>query len=134
MLQAQGLAPAAQACQDSGLSVMIFTGYPLANLKQAGLPGVEALLAATDLVVDGPYQAEQPETKRNWAGSTNQQFHFLTDRYRPGIETDPAFRPSIEVRIRPDATFCLSGWPTTLHVSSKASTPSLYPRTGDPSP
>ena len=36
----------------------------------------------TDILVDGPYLRELPETKRRWIGSRNQVIHFLTARYR----------------------------------------------------
>ena len=41
------------------------------------------LLAETDVLVDGPYRRELPETRRRWIGSANQRVHFLSDRCRP---------------------------------------------------
>ena len=112
MLQAQGLASVARSCWLAGLSVVVFTGYTLAELDQLRLPGCQALLAATDLLVDGPYMADRPETVRNWAGSANQQFHFLSARYAAGIEFDPAYRPSVELRIGRSGELRANGWPT----------------------
>ncbi|WP_407833155.1 4Fe-4S single cluster domain-containing protein [Vibrio rotiferianus] len=111
MLQAQGLALLAEACQSFKLSVMIFTGFTLNMLKQQSLLGSERLLNATDLLVDGPYLRRKPETERNWCGSTNQQFHYLTDRYQPSIETDPRFQPSIEVGVSLEQVR-ISGYPS----------------------
>ena len=45
-------------------------------------PAVADLLAHTDILVDGPYLRDQPEKRRRWIGSANQQIHFLSERYR----------------------------------------------------
>ena len=71
------------------------------------------MLAATDVLVDGRYEAARPETTRLWAGSTNQRFHYLTDRYSPSIERPgegTALR-SVEVRLDPEGRLSLNGWP-----------------------
>ncbi|ASV74939.1 Ribonucleotide reductase of class III (anaerobic), activating protein [Thermogutta terrifontis] len=114
MLQAKGLALVAERSRRAGLSVMVFTGFTLEYLGSCSLPGVKQLLAATDLLVDGPYLAHCPETKRHWVGSTNQRFHFLTDRYQPGLEYDPRFARGIELRIRSDGMATYNGWPGEL--------------------
>ncbi len=114
MLQARGLADVANAAHAIGLSLMVFTGYRMEELRGMALPGVSDLLSATDLLVDGPFVAGQPERERNWAGSTNQRFHFLTDRYRPGIERDPAFSHGFELRIGPNSEISLNGWPVDV--------------------
>jgi anaerobic ribonucleoside-triphosphate reductase activating protein len=82
-----------------GLGVMVFTGYPLEDLRTNPDPAVADLLAATDLLVDGPYVRDLPDTTRRWIGSTNQRIHFLTDRYRPD---DPCWRQpnTLELRVR----------------------------------
>ena len=79
--QAGALAAFASGVRALGLSVLSFSGYRLEELRARRDPGVEALLAATDVLVDGRYEAARPETTRLWAGSTNQRFHYLTDRY-----------------------------------------------------
>lgn len=114
MLQAKGLSYVAHRCQAKGLSVMVFTGYTLSELKQMRLTGVDELISLTDILVSGPYLREYPETLRNWIGSTNQRFHFLTSRYVPGIEYDPRYSPSVEFRIGRDGRVRLNGEPTTV--------------------
>jgi anaerobic ribonucleoside-triphosphate reductase activating protein len=61
---------------------MIFSGYTLAEARGLPDPAVAELLAETDILVDGPYIREQPETRRRWIGSANQRVHFLSDRCR----------------------------------------------------
>jgi len=107
--QAGPLSRVARGARDLGLSVMTFSGYTLDELRSRG--GAEALLAQTDLLVDGRYDAAQPETGRRWAGSANQRFHFLTARYSPGIELGRERMVEITLgggRIR------ANGWPALL--------------------
>jgi anaerobic ribonucleoside-triphosphate reductase activating protein len=80
--QATGCAALANAAHQLDLSVMVFSGFTLGELRRQARKddGVRALLTATDLLVDGPYDHTQPETRRRWVGSRNQQVHFLTDR------------------------------------------------------
>ncbi len=109
--QAKGLAEIAASCQLQGLSVMIFTGFQLGKLRQRNLPGVEHLLSHTDVVVDGPFVAARRDTSRNWVGSENQRFHYLTQRYNPSIETSSHDRHAIEVRIGLDERLEINGFP-----------------------
>ena len=120
MLQARGLAHIARQCQEVGLSVVIFTGYTIDELERLQVPGTSDLMANTDLLVDGPYLSQFPEIERNWAGSTNQRFHFLTDRYPPGIEYDPEFRHGLELRIGRCQQMSMNGWPASLESAACA--------------
>ncbi|MDB5312603.1 MAG: pflA [Gemmataceae bacterium] len=76
---AVGLARSAREC---GLSVMVFSGYTIEELWGRPDPAVGELIGLTDILVDGPYLREQPDTDRRWIGSKNQRIHFLTNRYR----------------------------------------------------
>jgi anaerobic ribonucleoside-triphosphate reductase activating protein len=111
--QADALAELAVGTRALGLSVVAFSGYMLEDLRSRGADGVDALLAATDLLVDGPYDAAQPELTRRWVGSRNQRVHFLSGRYAPGIEIPAPGEPRhrIEIDIAPDGRVQLLGWP-----------------------
>ena len=101
-----------------GLSVLTFSGYRLEELRARQDSGVDALLAATDVLVDGRYEATRPEAERLWAGSTNQSFHYLTDRYTSAIERPPpgeALR-TVEIRLGPDGRLSQNGWPEPLRL------------------
>lgn len=111
MLQAQGLAFVAQGAQSLGLSVMVFSGYTKNELDVLRLPGVDQLLRYTDVLVDGPYEANLPEHSRRWAGSKNQQFHYLTARYDARIESDGEVERVLELRLRADSSVFINGWP-----------------------
>jgi len=109
-LQAGPLAELAEAAREQGLGVAVFTGYELEELQQSGDEDALRLLAATDLLVDGPYLHEQRSSRRRWIGSDNQRMHFLTDRYRdhPDILEDGT--QGVHIRIA-DGEVQLSGWP-----------------------
>jgi anaerobic ribonucleoside-triphosphate reductase activating protein len=80
------------------LTVMVFSGYTLEEIRRMVDPAVHDLLAHTDILVDGPYVRELPEARRRWIGSTNQRIHFFTERYRAD---DPCWRlpNTLELRL-----------------------------------
>jgi anaerobic ribonucleoside-triphosphate reductase activating protein len=88
------LARDARAC---GLSVMVFSGYTLDQIRAMSNPAVSALLELTDILVDGPYIREKPETLRRWIGSSNQCIHFLSDRYK--FDDQWRQRNTLEIRV-----------------------------------
>lgn len=96
---AEAAAALAAGTRALGLSVMVFSGFTVEHLRESSDPHVRALLGHTDLLVDGPYLRDQPDTARRWIGSTNQRIHFLTERYKAG---DPCWdRPNtLEIRVR----------------------------------
>ncbi|HYH65162.1 MAG TPA: 4Fe-4S cluster-binding domain-containing protein, partial [Urbifossiella sp.] len=75
---------------------MVFSGFSLDQLRRR--PDATDLLARTDILVDGPYLRDQPETARRWIGSRNQGVHFLTDRYR--FDDQWRKRNTLEIRVR----------------------------------
>jgi anaerobic ribonucleoside-triphosphate reductase activating protein len=100
----------AKVAQDNGLSVMAFTGYTLEELKANSQAVVAEFLAATDILVDGPYVRELPDTERRWIGSTNQRIHFLTDRYR--FDDSWKQRNTLEIRMS-NGEISVNGFPAT---------------------
>lgn len=107
--QAEPLAVLARGVRDAGLSVMIYTGFTMTELDARDDEATRALIAATDLLVDGRYERDNPEPSRRWIGSKNQKMHFLTDRYDPA---DPQFgsNNTIEIRMTKDG-ISINGWP-----------------------
>ena len=101
-----------RAVQARGLGVMVYSGYTLAQLR--AMPEAAGLLAATDLLVDGPYLRDQPEAERRWVGSRNQGVHFLTARYDPA---DPCWtrRNTLEIRVR-GGEVAVNGFPAVRAV------------------
>ncbi|MDY3554067.1 4Fe-4S single cluster domain-containing protein [Gemmata sp. JC717] len=87
----------ARAARDLGLTVMTFTGFTVEELRAKADPAVLELIALTDILVDGPYVREQPDTERRWIGSTNQRIHFLTPRYSQDEQWRK--RNTLEIRV-----------------------------------
>ena len=113
-LQARGLSTVAEAVQGIGLSVVVFSGFTLKQLQSESLPGSRELLTFTDVLVDGPYIHSRPDHERNWIGSTNQQFHFLTSKYGVEIMHRKEFACGMEVRLRADGTAQVNGHPVAI--------------------
>ncbi len=102
----------ATAARELGLSVMAFTGFILEELHAKHDPQIESLIAKIDLLVDGPYQRELPDTTRRWIGSTNQRIHFLSGRYSAN---DAYWRESNTLEIRVDRDgISVNGFPAPL--------------------
>lgn len=111
--QAPAFAAFARLVRAHGLSVMAFTGYRRAHLSSdEAPPGAADLLAATDLLVDGPYVADSPDLARPWVGSANQEFHFLTERYRHLQDELSVLPDRVEIRVAPTGEVQLNGWAT----------------------
>lgn len=127
MLQAPGLSHLAEEVKSMGLTVMVFSGFTLEELRETPLVGAAELLASTDVLVAGRYRADEPDVTRNWVGSRNQKFHYLSERYDAGIEGDGLPQREIEIRLGRDGTVTANGWPW---ITSGSLTPrSRPPRT-----
>ena len=74
-------ATALEARRHRELTLICFTGLRLERLRQDADPGVLALLAQIDVLIDGPYVATLNDGT-GLRGSTNQRVHQLTDRLR----------------------------------------------------
>jgi anaerobic ribonucleoside-triphosphate reductase activating protein len=114
MAHAEVAAPLAETVREIGLSVMIFTGFTLEELRANPAAAVQALLAQTDILVDGPFLRDQPEIKRRWIGSANQRVHFLSDRCDAN---DPRWLlpNTLEIRLR-DGEVTINGFPARSAV------------------
>lgn len=114
LAHAVGAAALARAARQRGLSVMVFSGYTLEEARQLPESAVADLLGQTDILVDGPYLRERPETERRWIGSRNQRIHFLTERYRAD---DPSWRRgnTLEIRLEGGAV-TVNGFPAPAAV------------------
>lgn len=104
----------ASAAKERGLTVMIYSGYTLVEIEQLEDYSVGHLLKLTDVLVDGPYDRERPDSTRRWIGSTNQQVHFLSDRYSAD---DPCWvkRNTLEIRVH-DGQISVNGFPAPSAV------------------
>lgn len=103
------------AARRLGLGVLVFTGHRLHEAER--LPGFAALWDHLDTLVDGRFEASDPEPTpelggRRFIGSRNQTLHHRTDRYR-----DPSLwhgSPRVEAHVDEDGALSLHGEPGTL--------------------
>ncbi|MBV8995363.1 MAG: radical SAM protein [Pseudonocardiales bacterium] len=116
--QAAALSTVAKILRAANFSVMTFSGYIFEDLKKwsTDRTDIAELLAATDLLVDGPYLSTAIDRTRPWVGSTNQRFHMLTDRYKMLLASLDHLPDRLEIRIGSDGTVTVNGWadPETL--------------------
>lgn len=106
-LQAKACTELCVRIRSKGLSVMVFSGYTLAELTSK--PDWAAFLSQIDLLVDGRYRQDQPEKHRRWIGSANQVLHFLSDKYDPA---NPVFTKPNTFELKFDGkSLMVNGWP-----------------------
>lgn len=106
--QAGALAILANKMQENGLSVITFTGYTLESLHGRDAD-TDALLAATDLLIDGPYIEAQASDERPLVGSSNQRLIFLTERLKAEWETWAQEPRKVEIHIFPNGQVVANG-------------------------
>lgn len=61
------------------LSTVVYTGFAYEEILET--PALSISLPYIDVLIDGAYEDEKKEKSLLARGSTNQRFHFLTDRY-----------------------------------------------------
>jgi anaerobic ribonucleoside-triphosphate reductase activating protein len=124
--QAEDCAELARHVRLAGKGVVTFTGYQYEELLKSGRQDWASLLAETDLLVDGPYVKELPESDRAWIGSSNQRFLNLTLRYS---EVDPALHKNrIEMRVMPSGVVDVCGFATEERLKEIAVSLSMKSR------
>jgi anaerobic ribonucleoside-triphosphate reductase activating protein len=107
--QAGVLAVLAERLHAHGLTVVIYTGYTLEELRAANRPDWVALLKESDLLIDGPYMQEL-YCNEPFRGSSNQQLRFLTGRIQPG-DIQPSTPQAAEFTLDASGTVTATGFP-----------------------
>ena len=103
--QAEALGEIAQACQNAGLGVLCFSGGKIEELRLDSKN--TKLLENTDLLIDGEFDIEKVDYSRPWCGSSNQRYHFLTNRYDATIFQK--YKNKIEVNISKNGIIFMNG-------------------------
>lgn len=83
-LQAAQCTALARAARDRGLDVWTYTGWTYEQLLAEGDPDRLALLAATDVLVDGPFAVARKSYAALFRGSDNQRLIDLRRTEREG--------------------------------------------------
>lgn len=104
--QASATLAIAKRVQSEGLSLVLFTGYELDEILNMGLAEI---LDYVDILITGRYVERLRTLQHQWIGSTNQEIHFLTQRYNESIIRDANY---IELEIGEDGALSLFGFPS----------------------
>ena len=107
--QAAALAELGFLLKERALSIVTFTGYLIEDLQATAHPDYGALLAVTDLLIDGPFEQGNLDFNRPWVGSRNQRYHYLTDRYRSVATEIESIPNRWEIRIGPNGNLWANG-------------------------
>lgn len=94
----------------SNLSILVFTGRTLDQLRRHSDPSVARCLAAIDILVDGPY-VEELNDGTGWRGSSNQVIHALGPRSLGSSEGAIATR-RVELMVTAGGRVSFTGIPT----------------------
>ncbi|MDX1548110.1 MAG: 4Fe-4S single cluster domain-containing protein [Rhodothermales bacterium] len=97
--QAAPVAALLEGAHALGLDTVVFTGRLYEDLQGDPDPAIHRLLAATDLLIDGPYVAAERDPSLRWRGSRNQRLLCLGEAMqglRPGA-ADPAAEVIVSV-------------------------------------
>lgn len=78
-----------EQARSAGLSTMLYTGHVYENLVARSDAQIDRLLAACDIIVDGPFLPELADPTLPWRGSSNQRILRMSTRYALD-ELDPA--------------------------------------------
>lgn len=91
--------------QHLGLSIMLFTGYEMEELKDRSQTEI---LEIVDILITGRYDKNLRTTQHQWIGSTNQTIHFLSDRYADYTIQNANY---VEIHIEDDGHLKILGFP-----------------------
>lgn len=85
-MQAGAFAALARLLRQAGLDIVTYSGYTYEELleKAAANKDIEALLAASDILIDGPYVREQRDISLAFRGSANQRVIDLAKTRQTG--------------------------------------------------
>lgn len=103
--QAEALGIIAEKVKGFGLGVLCFSGGYLEELTQN--PINKKLLDNIDLLIDGPFEHDKVDYSRPWCGSSNQRYHFLTNRYDEKIFEK--YKNKVEVNISKNGVVFMNG-------------------------
>lgn len=105
-LQVEGLCRLLRLARETyGLSTVVYTGFTYRELNAD--PALNTCLDSIDVLIDGMYDESDKETSLLARGSANQEFHFLSERYKK----DDFYMPGkVEVIIGKDGQVVATGF------------------------
>jgi anaerobic ribonucleoside-triphosphate reductase activating protein len=101
--QPEALLMLASAAKKHNLSVLVFSGFTLEQIRSR--PLAAEILGCVDVLIAGPY-VQSRHVGRGLIGSSNQQIHLLSSRH---AERDFGSLPNCEMILHADGSITLSG-------------------------
>jgi anaerobic ribonucleoside-triphosphate reductase activating protein len=95
-------------CKNIQLSTMLFTGYEMTEIAKKQMTSI---LDNLDILITGRYDKTKRTLNHQWIGSTNQEIHFLTDRY---AEYKIENNNYTEITINADGSTTILGFPDKI--------------------
>jgi anaerobic ribonucleoside-triphosphate reductase activating protein len=104
-------------------TLILYSGFSLAELHAQGHPDRLALLGKTDVLIDGRYEPERNDNS-GLRGSANQTVHFLSGVYRGLGHAYFTGRPrEVELHLRRDDVFMVGVPPNGLDAALREMLP-----------
>ncbi len=110
ILQARSLINFLKLIKESNLSVVCFSGYYLDEIKK--MKDAKEILKYIDVLIAGPYEQDKHTTNLPLVSSTNQELHFLTNRYS---EEDLKGIGDVEIYLT-DHSMIITGFPSKIFL------------------
>lgn len=105
-LQGKGLRNLLRLARETyGLSTVVYTGFTYSELKTGA--AAKACFEFIDVLIDGRYDESAKETSLLARGSVNQEFHFLSKKYK---KEDFYMPGKVEVIIGKDGCITATGF------------------------
>ena len=80
--QAQAIGDLLEKIQDANYTSVVFTGYTLQELENAGDSQINHVLTLIDILIAGRYNHENKDIVRTWAENPDKTVHFLSEKYK----------------------------------------------------
>jgi anaerobic ribonucleoside-triphosphate reductase activating protein len=118
-MQPKAVGHLCETVRRGGLSIMVFTSWLYSEICKCKEESVMNLLRQIDILKDGPFVQRLADKNLLWRGSSNQQIHFLTDRYSPDVlETSEQLQ--VEGQLTSGETLHITGFPKKSDMATLA--------------
>jgi len=105
--QSDSLLNLVEKVKENGLSVMLYTGYDLEEIKDKSSL---RLINISDIIIPGRYIYSKRSTYLRWRGSTNQKIIFNNKKYKK-IYKKEVEENQVEIHIKENGEINLIGYP-----------------------
>jgi len=109
LLQSKALYKLGLILKEKDLSIVTFTGFSTDVMEDINDANWNNLLSITDILISEPYIEEEKCTDMIWIGSRNQEYHFLSERYKDLEDKIDSLENKVEVRLNKDGSIIVNG-------------------------